>query len=522
MKTVFHLIMFVILTCFALSSYATDYTATSCQNTVASPHVQNCIDGLSPCVGITAGDTVIMPTGNCSWTTPVTISTSIKLKGASQTGTVLIDNLNRTTSIAMINIITSTGLTEVSYFTIDGNNNIGVNGSRFFDISGTGTTWHIGHITFTAYENQRFAVVYAKKGLIDWLTGTATFPNGTGAIYVWNGWQTGNRSDIVWSEPQALGTDNALYIEKCTWTSTFVPPPTGMPWAIDGWIGARVVFRRNTLTNVWIATHGTESAQHQRGFRMFEILDNTANYTQSWGQFVDIRSGSGVVRGNTVTGADVSYFISEANDRLITPFAPWGHADGVNVWDNNDATTYATGTHAGPNDTQTLTVSPSPGWTPDIWVGYSLRDTTSGKSGLIVDNSANTIDVNHQVNNPAGQPNWQTGEGFAINRVIASLDQAGHGQGDLLGGPAEAPINTVFGVAQWPRATIEGIYIWENTFKGSAVTSANIAATDLTLFLQNREWFLTAKSGYVEYQYPHPLATSGQTPPTIHRKRHSR
>ncbi|MEK7153638.1 MAG: fibronectin type III domain-containing protein, partial [Patescibacteria group bacterium] len=492
--------------------HAATITAASCNNTPTQPHVQNAIN-----IAV-AGDTVQIPAGTCTWTQTVTLAKSIILRGESEAGTIIVDGLNRSTNVVNINVMTGSGLTEVSHLTFDGNNNdTAGNGGSFFEVSGTGTLWHIGHITYNASGKQRFATVYARKGLMDWLTGTLPYQQGTGAIYVFNG-KVGSEPyfDVGWSQPQNLGTDDALYIENSTFNGTAAG--AGIPWAIDGWRAARVVFRHNILNDVYLDNHGTESSSRLRGARTFEILDNTfaLSSTKVWPEFFDVRSGTGVVRGNTVTvlgSGWLSYFMVLNDLRLNDTFPPWGIADGVNAWDKNDPVTYATGVHSGPNDTNVLTVSPSPGWMPNQWANYHIRNTTQGTSLLIGSNTADTITYSPGYGTVI---NWKTGDSFAINKVIATLDQPGHGQGDLLVEQSPCtngwgcPINSVFGVPAWPRAVIEGIYIWNNTFKGNPVSSSNIAAAPAVQ--EGREWFLTAHPTYIEYTYPHPLAT-GTTPP---------
>src|SRR5207247_1092036 len=72
-------------------------------------------------------------------------------------------------------------------------------------------------------------------------------------------------------------------------------------------------------------------------------------------------------------------------------------ADATNVWDVNDPNAFFTGTAASNSSGTTVTVSGSPNWTTNQWVGYALRRTSNicGSNSLsfgeIRGNTSNTI-----------------------------------------------------------------------------------------------------------------------------------
>ena len=200
----------------------------------------------------------------------------------------------------------------------------------------------------------------------------------------------------------------------------------------------------------------------------------------------------------------------------------WGGADGTNPWDLNatepDGThvdghapyTFATGTHIGPNvpsrSTEIVTVSGNP-WTPNQWAGYTITNTNSASQyylghGYISSNTSNTLTVAAQAIVP---PNlgFNTGDTFAIHKVLRIIDQPGSGA-DLIVGNAPGP--------RYPNQAREPLYSWNNTLNG---VNVNFSHSDASSNLRENIDFYnnTPMPGYTPYVYPHPLV-SGMPPPT--------
>jgi hypothetical protein len=190
-------------------------------------------------------------------------------------------------------------------------------------------------------------------------------------------------------------------------------------------------------------------------------------------------------------------------------------ADGTSPWDLNatepDGThldghpsyTYAKGTHIGPNDSTIITVSGSP-WRPNQWVGYSVTNTNSTSPyfhGLswIASNNNNTITIGAVGKNTV-QGKFNTGDTFAIHKVLAAIGQPGRGKSDLIVGnpPTHPPIPA------WPHQAIEPCYSWNNTLNGQNLNFSYNAANKL--LTENIDFYNnTPMPDYKPFTYPHPL-----------------
>ncbi len=83
------MILFLGILGWAGSSHAAaTITAQSCNNTAALPHVQAAVNAANP------GDTVVVPAGSCTWTSRLTITKGIILKGAGITETIITAGLD--------------------------------------------------------------------------------------------------------------------------------------------------------------------------------------------------------------------------------------------------------------------------------------------------------------------------------------------------------------------------------------------------------------------------------------------
>lgn len=88
------------------------------------------------------------------------------------------------------------------------------------------------------------------------------------------------------------------------------------------------------------------------------------------------------------------------------------------------------------------------------------------------------------------------------------LDQPGRGQGDLIH-PNNPP-----SVVAWPNQALEPLYIWNNTING-APGGSGVDTAAQPFIKVNRDYYLSAKPGYIPYTYPHPLTlTTGTVSPS--------
>lgn len=338
----------------------------------------------------------------------------------------------------------------------------------------------------------------------------------------WGG-GTNDHGDGSWAEPAYFGSEKFLFIEDNNFNNLGQVATTP---AIDCKMGGRYVARYNTFNNVVMITgHGTESGGRGRSQRAIEIYNNTATATfrQSIGQS---RGGTAVYHNNAWKGNYGSNSIAQKVYREFWPFKTFGGANGNNSWDYNateaDGThveghsphLYAKGTHTGPNASSTLVVAGA-GWTPNQWLDYSVTNTTQSASAHNPEHyssfiTANTSDTITFVRESAFGPpmNFNTGDGFAIFKVLIALDQCGRGAGDLLAG--QTPINTRTGGIAWPRQALEPVYGWNNAVNGLPVKVSSVAPT----IKENRDYYNGPKPDYKPYTYPHPLVRATPPPPS--------
>jgi hypothetical protein len=211
----------------------------------------------------------------------------------------------------------------------------------------------------------------------------------------------------------------------------------------------------------------------------------------------------------------------------------WAGADGTNAWDLNatepDGThvdghapyTFATDTHIGPNvpskRTEIVTVSGNP-WTPDQWAGYTITNTNSASQyylghGYISSNTASTLAVTSivEMDHPPTL-GFNTGDTFAIHKVLRVIDQPGSGPGELIVG--NPPGSTKLAGTSWPHypnQSLEPLYSWNNTLNSVNVNFGHTDASDN--LRENIDFYNnTAMPGYTPYTYPHPLVSSIPTP----------
>lgn len=172
------------------------------------------------------------------------------------------------------------------------------------------------------------------------------------------------------------------------------------------------------------------------------------------------RGGTGVVFNNNITGNYGG--ITTANYRDYHKFKFWGACDGTNPYDVNDDVTYDSGRHTGSDGVTVLTASWK-NWTSNQWVGYSVHNTTQGKSSIILSNTKNTI--TYALDNYDPPLFWNTGDSFIILRAYPCLDQVGRSGGD--------PINNNSPV--WPQQTLEPLYGWNNRLNGADLDIGSIS-----------------------------------------------
>lgn len=255
----------------------------------SSKDVQSAINSAS------SGQTVNVPSGNCSWgTSAVSLSKAIILNGAGQGATNIdVSGGNPAFTIAQ----PSSGTTYIQNLTFTASNN--ENTPHTIEITGT---WP-----------PKGAVVFEYDTFMDTYS-TFLESDVAGGVIIshitFNGNQDGaliTVKDLTdtnsWTSPNSLGTNDTtglmnIYIEDSAFNN-------GWNGIVDCDDNCRMVFRHNTLTNSGgFNSHGEATSPF--GMRQFEIYDNVFKYPNpnntnvnlNW--FIWIRGGSGVIWGNTM------------------------------------------------------------------------------------------------------------------------------------------------------------------------------------------------------------------------------
>lgn len=443
------------------------------------------------------GDTVLLPAGTATWTSAVVVDGKfITIQGAGSDKTTIVGgeyapSPTRPTHRVFEITAKPGGLTRLTGLAIDGGTGAkdGYN-KGMIALEGGSTTWRVDHLHIRATRTCAMHVS-ASGGVID--HNTFVLVGWIFGIYGFNG--GGPYGDAAWAEATDLGTGpKAFFIEDNLFEAT------ERSYALDGWKGQRVVVRHNRFKNALIGNHGTESGGRLRGARSFEVYENVIQYTgPSWPDPIGFRSGTGVVFNNRIEG-DFKEAMRVDNYRDWRSFSPWGIASGESPFDKNDVderrkpVIYETGRHTGAQGVPVLACAGKK-WSADQWKGFSVFNTTTGKSSVIISNTGDTLTA--RIDSSYGGANlaWNAGDGFKIERCLVALDQMGRGKGKLISGDVPAPV-------AWPEQVEDPTYVWNNTLNGRAgrLVSGSPHVKEGVDFFNG-----TPRPGYHAYTYPHPL-----------------
>ena len=274
------------------------------------------------------GDTVSVPAGTCTWSSPVSINKSITVSGAGIDKTILMTN---------------------GYFVPAGTNDYRITG---FTFNGNwGSNYIIEHGQ-SRTGNKRFRIDHNKFMNKDYsISGTVVFHGYSYGVIDHNIFQDtldeilaigGDGAPASSRTPVVGGYENGtIFIEDNQFTLTnacrdhFAPDSHGAAENLfDGNSGPRIVFRYNAVSDHpncrWLSaleTHGFESefstVGDARGVYSVKIYGNTftSNYSQSAGA-IKLRGlqGGGVVFNNTFSGTGNSFsdFVELRNLRSHT------------------------------------------------------------------------------------------------------------------------------------------------------------------------------------------------------------
>ena len=422
------------------------------------------------------GDTITLPAGTFSWPSVLNITKGITLQGATNVvgtswsptvtdATIILDDTPRSGPgagiiSAQLNASQSFRLTGIT-LRYGGSTVYGGNGA--IQVSSTSPQpnrsvridhCHFDHL-YWSYAIWIFGWIY---GVDDHNVFDC---NGAGLSHlIWhNTWWGQTNGNGSWADFPYYGTERFWFIEDNTIRGNG-PVTSG---TIDSTNGGRYVARHNAFFNASSGGHGTEGGP-QRGARAREVYDNAFNWTIGWGGHAQ-RSGGGIWHDNAWTGIDsnnqnhTSLAVFREIGAIGNDLSFWGLANGNNPWDVNDphglyesgasSTSLAGGSlqDAGKN------------WTTNQWAGYSVTNTNPASacylhSSYIISNTSNTITYYYYGAGDRGAPLvFNTGDTYAIYRVLTALDQNGRGKGDLIS--ATSP-------RAWPNQALEPCFSWNN------------------------------------------------------------
>lgn len=282
-----------------------------------------------------AGDTVQIPAGTCTWSSGgsgrVLIDKSLTVVGAGEGTTTIVDNTpdENPDHLFLLTLGTDTVI-DVSGLTLTGNAVAGKfdSGHIRVDEGATDTgSVRFHHITFDTLDQRAFHW-FDSPGVTS-LIDNVTFQNSGSKqfIAVFGNGYGGAQGDGSWEAATNAGSTEGVYIEDSTFSKSGTA--TGV---FDGFAGARLVFRHNTVTDFRFVVHGADSSQRQRGARFLEIYNNDMTFTSGGSEdtAMDLRSGAYYVYDNTLTltgSTTLNSFIKADVKRVGASFTPWGRCD---------------------------------------------------------------------------------------------------------------------------------------------------------------------------------------------------
>jgi len=452
-------IIFLVFAAILLYGFATDATtrtAVSCSDT----DVQSSINSAGN------GDTVVVPAGNCTWTSRISISgKALVLQGAGIGQTNITDNVSASDALDVS--CTTSNFVRVTGFTIikgTGNHQEGI-----VQINGP-----IGNVCFRFDHNRilqgstgsRGIQLRQVHGLIDHNVFDVTASGSVQSVSVTGSNDSTDGGFTPWKAPLTLGTNKAVYIEDNTFSYDNQAEDS-----IDAYGGARLVIRYNNFNNISIGFHGTDSG-NRRSVHSYEIYSNTfTNNSDTRLRGATLRGGTGVIYNNTYGGSTSWYGITLMNYRSCPPLdqSSWGTCNGTNY----------------------MLASMS-------FTAQGSRTSCTSGSGCNVKFCSNARDTVCTLDSQCSGGTCTT-----------YFDGAG-----ASGYPCRDQVGVTTNQLSSP------LYVWNNGSMGIGTYDGGSGCPIDSIIMLNRDYYAgTAKLGYIAYPYPYPLSTNTPThtqlnPPT--------
>ena len=320
-------IMALTLICISLSAgtlWAATINAASCSRNDVGNAINSAADG----------DTVLIPSGTCTWTTNLTIDKMyLTLQGAGTGLTIIRDGLSKGVfpNISQVLIWTTIdgGLSRLTGITFQGGTIADAYNKGIVQIDGASHQFRIDHCKFIPTQTAGLFVRGDLWGVIDHNVFDLSALHGY-AIYVMGG----TYGDAAWAQGSTLGTGQNVFVEDNTFTQD---QSHGFHYyAVDGWSGSRVVYRHNQFNALTLANHGTESPGRWRSQRSWEFYNNTFTFDMlgnSFSTLIGIRGGTGVIYNNsaTIRNGILNHVIEYQYFRASKSYLPWGQCP--SIWD---------------------------------------------------------------------------------------------------------------------------------------------------------------------------------------------
>lgn len=310
-----------------------------------------------------AGDTVAIPAGTCSWeSNKLSISKAISIVGA---GSGSSESCNGSVSTCISGtgtlLLISTPLTPQAFpFRLSGlylSTTASVNYGHIIDITGAGRDWRIDN----NYLHHTYGVNGVNKALIGvtanvayWtlfgLIDSNTFKN----VYIYLGGGTGS-AEHGWMQPAQWGQDTALFIENNHFDGS---DSTLLGVGVDNQNGGRATIRYNIFDDMYLMIHSACQTT-VRGGRSYEVYANlfrgTLSPSKSMPYYVSLRAGSALITRNHVAGSWTwgggnQGYVAVDNRRswFDTACKPYfGDCNGTSVYDSNLANSAKNGAFDG-------------------------------------------------------------------------------------------------------------------------------------------------------------------------------
>lgn len=287
-----------------------------------------------------AGDIILVPAGTPTYTTgtantpSLSITKAVTIRGAGATKTVITNGCDGGFDEVPIKVSGVTaGLVRITGVGFAGD---GTGGFGFIFVTGVNSSGRfiLDHIDFAGTIISRSVVCTNSFGLIHDLTVNETDGIADGQILV-----VGN-NEASWTLDPPWGTDEQVVIEDCSLNSD-----GSALVLIDNQTAASYTVRHSTIVGGAIAGHGLDSnPPNIRGARTVEIYNNTIIGVTGQYTAIQLRSGSGRVFNNSISGTfsgpklELAHYRAETVATSIYD-SDWGRCEGTNPIDGNDDAT---------------------------------------------------------------------------------------------------------------------------------------------------------------------------------------